>query len=189
MVRRAVVRHGHLDDALFAETGGQIAGRRVERDQPRAGSDHHARRIAAFARPERQAAARGLSLRQLIFPDRFSGVGFEREHFVARWRIQHAVDDERHRLEPAGTRSRRYTDRRRRRELNGPRLLQLADVIGRDLCQRRKPRGREIVVVGRPVADRNGRAVLLRSYDQGSAHQPGHQQTRRCLSHPVPHRF
>jgi|SRR5580704_6526387 hypothetical protein len=59
--RDAVIRHYHVQDALFRESGIELPGTGIERDQIPPGREQNSRRILPVARPVGDATRRGLS--------------------------------------------------------------------------------------------------------------------------------
>ena len=135
--------------------GDRLAGARIERDEPIAGRHIEDSLLLAVA-PIGQAAARQLSRRGLaasafvlaVHPQHLAGRGVERDHRAARagGREQPAVDHQRRRLELV------FRSRAEAVGLESPGDLELAEIVGSDLIERRIARVGEIAAVGRPFA-------------------------------------
>ena len=171
-----------IDDAVGAEVPDRPAGGGVERDELIADGHEVDPFIACAVRPVPDAAARQSPHRPLgpfplveaIHPQVLARRGVERDDGAAAagGGVEHAVDDERGRLQvEVGARP----------EVVGPeapRDLQVAEVAGVDLIERCVARRAEVARPGAPLAA--GRAVLRRrrrAAEQGCCRE---QQERRA---------
>ena len=154
-VHRLIVVLLQIDDAVFAEARDRSAGFRVERDEAIARRDVEDPFFAAVG-PVRQAAARELARRGFaalafvlaVHPQQLAGCRVERDDGPPRagGRVDDAVDHQRRRFELVlGPRTEAVG-------LEPPRDLELAEVVGVDLIERRIPRVAEVGAVGRPLA-------------------------------------
>ena len=190
-----VQRHAGLDPdlAIGAEIGAGNAVPRVERDHARVVGTHEDPRAAGGRRgrlvvdpighaPAIVAVGRALSGRDLriVPPLRHAAAGIERDDFVERRAEDQAVFDQQrgslklgplHHLGRAGV------------EIAGAKLPgadEIADIVRRDLVERRKPRSAAIAA---PMLPGGGRK---QNQDKGAEDgNEGNEQTNR-ISHPTP---
>ena len=146
----------HVDDAAFAERRDHRAGLRVERDQAVAGRHVEDALVAFAVGPVRHAAAGQLARRDrgavafavAVRPDQLAGPAVERDDRAARagGRVEHALDRERRAFELVlGARAEVVG-------LEAPRDLELVEVGGVDLIERRVPGAAHVGRVVGPVA-------------------------------------
>ncbi len=180
-----------LDLAIGAEIGAGNAGPRVERDHPRVVGTHQDSRAAGggpgrlVVDPIGHAAAivavgralRGRDLR-IVPPFLRAAAGIERDHFVERRAEDQAVFDQQrrglklgplHHLGRAGV------------EIAGAKLPgadEIADIVRRDLVERRKPRSAAIAAPMLPGGSRKRDTGAEDGNDEN-------EQTNR-ISHPAP---
>ena len=172
-----VVGNADVDDAAIAELRRRRSRGRVERDETRAGAEQDAGRgpVRAAARPVRDAAARRGAVRHRVAPGFGPGRRVERDHRAGRRQVEQAVHRDGRRLgarRPPGI-GRRTLAGGRRGECEAPGRLEVADVGGRDLGQRRVPGSRGVAAVHRPVGARRT------APGTAAAAQDGHRRDRR----------
>ena len=177
-----------IDDAVLSEVADRNAGLGVERDELVADGDEEDAFVAASVRPVRDAASRQRPRRRrgaLVFvdavhPQQLAGGGVDGDGVAPRsgGRIEHAVDHERRRLQIEVRPGAEDVG------LEAPRDLQLAEVGGIDLIERRVARASEVASIGAPLAV--GRARLrpdVRRSDQDRDERQGAAASVFAASH------
>jgi hypothetical protein len=152
-----------VHNTVGAEGGDHRAGLRVQRDQAIAGRDVEDPFVAAAVGPVRHAASRqlarrgrrALSFTVTVRPDQLAGLAVEGDHRTARaaGRIKDAVHGERCSFELV------FRARAEHVGFEVPRQLELGEVGGVDLVERRVSGAGEIGGVVRPVALRRRRGA------------------------------
>ena len=184
----------HVDDAALSKRRNHRAGPGIERDQAVAGRHVEDALVALAVGPVRHAAARQLARRDrgavalavAVRPDQLTAAAVERDDGAAGpgGRVEHAPDRERGAFELVlGARAEVVG-------LEAPRDLELVEVGGVDLIERRVPGAAHVGRVVGPVAvlraRHPGRLTLGpgRHPDRASReHRHGGRRAFQCLQH------
>ena len=179
-----------IDDAVLAERRHRRAGLRVQFDEPIAGRHIHNALVALAVSPVRNAAAGELARRyggalafaHAVDPDDFARLAVERHHVAPRAAggIEHPPNRKRRPLQLVFGESPEIV------RLEAPRHLELAEVRGVDLIERRIPRPSDIRRIVRPISilrRRQTGRLGLKPYDRQHERQ---RNAAGCSRHLLP---